>query len=100
MSEEFSRTLPNKIKKQERGIVNMVSYVNLGTHWVAFLKHSEDVVYFDSDGNLSPPIEKIRYFQSDGSIINITYIYDIIDFDILELIIEMSNSLQQVDHQL
>lgn len=42
------------------------------------MKHSDEVGYFDGYGNLSPPVEVVKYFQSDGSVPNIRYIYEVI----------------------
>ncbi|KAL6257713.1 hypothetical protein P5V15_011293 [Pogonomyrmex californicus] len=33
-----------------------------GTHWVAYAKRNDRVIYFDSFGNLRPPKELVRYF--------------------------------------
>lgn len=71
-------TLPNKIRRHECGIVNMDSEKGPGTHWTAYIKRFNEVVYFDSYGNLSPPKKLITYLQSDGSNTNITYNYDVI----------------------
>lgn len=71
-------TLPRKIRRHECGIINMDSDSGSGTHWTAYLKRSNEVVYFDSYGNLPPPIEVIKYFRSDGSYTNISFNYDVI----------------------
>lgn len=57
-------TLPNTIFKNETGIVNLDSIFGPGTHWVCYRKRGNIIDYFDSFGNLRPPIELIRYFQS------------------------------------
>lgn len=69
-------SLPKKIKKRESGIINLDDELGEGTHWVSYVKKDENIVYFDSYGNLRPPLEVIKYFLSDGSRNNITYNYD------------------------
>ena len=49
---------------EERGIVNLDNASDPGTHWVAYKKHGSTVVYFDSYGNLKPPLELQRYFKN------------------------------------
>lgn len=62
--------LPNKARLLESGIVNLDSHKGLGTHWVAYYKNNDDSEYFDSYGNLQPPLEILRYLGT-----NITYNY-------------------------
>lgn len=64
-------TLPKKPFKKECGIINLDSSKNPGTHWVAYVKLNNHIEYFDSYGNLKPPIEFIKYVGS-----NILYNYD------------------------
>lgn len=71
-------TLPKQIRIHECGIINLDSNIGSGTHWTAYIKYFKEVVYFDSYGNLPPPIEVIKYFKSDGSVTNITFNYDAI----------------------
>jgi len=47
-------------RRNESGIVNLDDAV--GTHWVAYAKRNNRVIYFDSFGNLRPPKELVRYF--------------------------------------
>lgn len=68
-------SLPRTIHKKESGIINMDSNIGPGTHWTAYTKQNKDVVYFDSYGNLAPPLELIKYFNSNGDV-NIIYNYD------------------------
>lgn len=58
--------LPNKINKYERGIINLDCINGTGTHWTAYKKMGSKVIYFDSFGNLHPPIEVLQYFNSNG----------------------------------
>lgn len=68
--------LPKRVRKYERGIVNLDSINGPGTHWIAYKKIDRKVLYFDSFGNLRPPAELIKYFNSNGSCI-ILYNYNI-----------------------
>ncbi|XP_011858525.1 PREDICTED: uncharacterized protein LOC105556067 isoform X2 [Vollenhovia emeryi] len=61
--------LPVKARRQECGIVNLDDKVGPGTHWVAYAKKVNSVVYFDSFGNLQPPRELTRYLGDA----NVTY---------------------------
>lgn len=65
-------TLPKKPRKVECGIVNLDSSNNEGTHWVAYVKVNNYAEYFDSFGNLKPPLELIKYLQRA----TINYNYD------------------------
>lgn len=67
--------LPNKIRKFESGIINLDDSRGPGTHWTGYVKKNSDIYYFDSYGNLRPPVEVINYFFSDGSQNNIKYNY-------------------------
>lgn len=58
--------LPKKIWKTECGIINLDDKNGFGTHWTAYKKNKSQIVYFDSYGNLRPPNEVIRYFNSNG----------------------------------
>jgi len=48
--------------RNKSDIVNLDDATGLGTHWVAYAKRNNRVVYFDSFGNLRPPKELVRYF--------------------------------------
>lgn len=47
--------------KYESAIINLDQIDGPGTHWVAYRKRNNNVVYFDSFGNLRPPIELMNY---------------------------------------
>lgn len=68
--------LPSKINKIECGIVNLDDKEGDGTHWTAYIKCNANISYFDSYGNLRPPLELINYFYSDGSNNKIVYNYN------------------------
>lgn len=63
-------SLPQKPLKNECGIINLDRKIGSGTHWVAYFKKGNYVEYFDSYGNLQPPLEVINYL---GSNINYNY---------------------------
>lgn len=64
-------SLPKKINKNECGIVNLDDESGAGTHWVAYCKRDTECTYFDSFGNLKPPLEIINYLPN-----SITYNYE------------------------
>lgn len=65
-------TLPSRPYTNETGIVNLDSNAGPGTHWVCYQKKANLVQYFDSFGDLKPPLELIKYF---GRNITIKYNY-------------------------
>ena len=62
--------LPSAPRKNEAAIVNLDSDEGLGTHWVCYKKSGNTVSYFDSFGNLRPPVELQRYFKGCSILIN------------------------------
>ena len=68
--------LPPEIRENESGIVNLDDKVGPGTHWTAYVKRGNHVIYFDSIGNLKPPLEVMKYFRGGGGRNGITYNYD------------------------
>ena len=54
------------VRRNESGIVNLDDATGPGTHWVAYAKRNNRVMYFDSFGNLRPPKELERYFENDA----------------------------------
>lgn len=59
--------LPKKIRKNECGIINLDNDDGPGTHWTAYKRKNDSRTdYFDSFGNLRPPIEAMKYFRSRG----------------------------------
>ncbi|KAL4118952.1 hypothetical protein QTP88_011830 [Uroleucon formosanum] len=48
-------------KRQESAIINLDTRKGTGTHWVAYKKIGKKVEYYDSFGNLPPPIEMPDY---------------------------------------
>lgn len=57
-------TLPRRPWNRESGVVNLDLNIGPGTHWVAYKKAGNLVVYFDSFGNLRPPFEVEKYFKN------------------------------------
>ena len=49
----------------ESAIVNLDDASGSGTHWVAYRKIKNKVIYFDSFGDLSPPKELMNYWNVD-----------------------------------
>lgn len=49
----------------ESAIVNLDDTRGPGTHWVAYRKRGSNVIYFDSFGDLQPPIELLLYLGVD-----------------------------------
>ena len=54
--------LPKRVRRNETGIVNLDNSNGPGTHWVGYKKLFDTVYYFDSFGDLPPPVELLRYF--------------------------------------
>lgn len=57
--------LPLRPHVNESGIINLDTSKGPGTHWVCYKKTGNTVNYFDSFGNLKPPLELINYFGPD-----------------------------------
>ena len=69
----FSRDkLPLRPKFRESAIINLDKESGTGTHWVAYRKIGKLVKYYDSFGNLTPPLELEKYFEG----CNIEYNYE------------------------
>lgn len=56
---------PGGPRVNESAIVNLDDESGPGTHWVAYRKTGQDVLYFDSFGNLQPPKELVKYLKVD-----------------------------------
>ena len=56
--------IPKKAQLEECGIINLDDFKGLGTHWVAYYKNKNYKEYFDSFGNLQPPLETINYLKA------------------------------------
>lgn len=50
---------------REAAIINLDDQRGPGTHWVAYRKNGNNVVYFDSFGNLKPPKDLMNYLKAD-----------------------------------
>lgn len=70
MRNDLPKTGP---REYEAAVINLDDKNGSGTHWVAYRKVKEKVVYFDSFGNLKPPKELIDYFGVGSTIL---YNYD------------------------
>jgi hypothetical protein len=67
--------LPSTIMLNESAVVNLDSIRGPGTHWVCYVKKGNLIKYFDSFGNLRPPLELEKYFHSASQTPSITYNY-------------------------
>lgn len=59
MRNELSKSVQ---QQNECAIVNLDTSFGQGTHWCAYKKYGNIVFWFDSYGNLPPPLELITYF--------------------------------------
>uniref|UniRef100_A0A6V7KSE1 Uncharacterized protein n=1 Tax=Bracon brevicornis TaxID=1563983 RepID=A0A6V7KSE1_9HYME len=59
-------------RKYESAIINFDDKDGPGTHWVAYQKKNDDVICFDSFGNLRPPQDLIDYLGV-GSTVKYNY---------------------------
>lgn len=67
-------TLPSDgSRRNESAIVNLDSDAGPGTHWVAYKKRGNSVIYFDSFGDLRPPPELETYLRKNYPSVNIYY---------------------------
>lgn len=64
--------LPKHPKVKECGIINLDESKNEGTHWVAYAKDKKYCEYFNSFGDITPPLELITYLRK----YDISYNYD------------------------
>lgn len=86
--------LPKKIYKYERGVINLDNCNGPGTHWTAYKKTGKKIVYFDSFGNLRPPLEVLHYFESNGPVevlFNYTVYQDFNSYNCGHLCLEFLN---------
>lgn len=61
--------LPTQSLDNECAIINLDDINGPGTHWVAYYKKGRYAYYFDSFGNLRPPLELINYLGSETKIL-------------------------------
>lgn len=61
-----------KKRKIEAAVVNLNLLSEPGSHWVAYYYINNFALYFDSYGNLMPPVELIKYF---GKYCKVYYYY-------------------------
>lgn len=57
--------------KNECAIINLDSSHGSGTHWVAYSKRGSRALYYNSFGDIHPPVEIVRYLG--GSSIEYNY---------------------------
>lgn len=57
--------LPKKPLLYECAVVNFQKESEPGTHWVSYKKLRDVIFYFDSFGNLKPPLKLQEYFAGN-----------------------------------
>jgi len=62
MRNELPRSGPHY---RESAIINLDDVEGPGTHWVAYRKIGNNVTYFDSFGDLRPPLDLMSYLGVD-----------------------------------
>jgi hypothetical protein len=55
--------LPKHPRVKECAIINLDESKNQGTHWVAYAKDGNYCEYFNSFGDIKPPLELITYLN-------------------------------------
>lgn len=55
----------NGPRYHESAVVNLDDKDNVGTHWVSYKKKGDEVIYFDSFGDLQPPLDLLCYLGVD-----------------------------------
>ncbi|KAL4123345.1 hypothetical protein QTP88_015542 [Uroleucon formosanum] len=80
----------NSKRKKDNGV---------GSHWVAFHKNKDKVVYFDSFGDLPPPIELQHYFKQFKIVYNYSNYQDFNTFncEIALLCLQSFNSFPNIN---
>jgi hypothetical protein len=66
-----------------------------GCHWVAFYKNKDKVIYFDSFGDLPPPIELQKYFKGNKIINNYSNYQDYNTFSCGHLCLDFLQCMNQ-----
>ena len=61
--------LTSGARRNENDIMNLDDATGPGTHWGAYAKRNNRVVYFNSFGNLRPPKELVWYFRNGATTI-------------------------------
>jgi len=51
------------LKDLEIGVINLDDESSTGSHWTCYIKCNNTCDYFDSFGNLSPPLEFMAYMK-------------------------------------
>lgn len=83
----------------ECAIVNLDDSSGPGTHWVAYRKNGKQIFYFDSFGDLRPPMDLIEYFNVDQIKYNYKKYQDYNTYICGHLCLKfLCNSLEQSDN--
>lgn len=56
--------LPKKVWLKECSIINLDSSTNAGTHWVCYVKNGNNVLYYDSFGDMTSPENLVKYLKN------------------------------------
>lgn len=59
---------PSRCRKHECGVINLDDKDGIGTHWVAYYRKKNLCIYFDSFGNLQPPLEFFDYIGKNCTV--------------------------------
>lgn len=68
--------LPKRCWINECGVLNLDNFEGEGTHWTSYYKIKNQCYYFDSFGNLQPPVEFIDYIATSKNQCSIQYNYN------------------------
>lgn len=71
--------LPTKPLEIECGILNLQNSNQPGSHWTAWYKTKDKKYYFDSYGDVKPPIELVNYLDKEKLFYNTERIQDFED---------------------
>lgn len=62
--------LPDSPLRHESGVLNLDNSNGTGTHWTAYTKTDNVVRFFDSFGDLKPPLEFLWYMRDCSILYN------------------------------
>lgn len=93
----FSRdNLPKKPNNIECAVINLDTLRGRGTHWVSFFKNKNTVIYFDSFGDLPPPIELQTYLKGYNILYNYINYQNFNTFNCGHLCLEFLQCMNQL----
>lgn len=71
--------LPDRIHTDECGIINLGDLSTDGTHWTCYMKRGNNKLYFDSYGDVNPPLEVVNYLGPNDLYYNTERVQDFDD---------------------